>query len=212
MLQLLTLTFPFPGGRTGQGPHRPSRRPPILNLIYPNPGGPDSSPGARGTPRPGHRRLPADPSTSTRFPSPPEIGASPGKARRLPGRGIPPGAGGRGGGAFEIQRLKPGCAHRSKKSSRGVGAHPRVLSTWGRTHGSALQKINYLYGRSLLLKELGFHAYRLEHFAEAQRSLERALALQPHDPELYQALAENILKLKAPDQGRAYQKKALEFR
>ncbi len=34
-------------------------------------------------------------------------------------------------------------------------------------------------------KELGFLDYRLEHFAEAQRSRERALALQPHDPELY---------------------------
>lgn len=61
------------------------------------------------------------------------------------------------------------------------------------------------------LKELGFLYYRLEHFAEAQRCLERALALQPHDPELYQALAENALKLKAPEQALAYQKKALEF-
>jgi tetratricopeptide (TPR) repeat protein len=60
-------------------------------------------------------------------------------------------------------------------------------------------------------KELGLLYYRLEHFADAQRSLERALALQPHDPELYQALAENVLKLKASDQGLAYQKKALEF-
>ena len=65
--------------------------------------------------------------------------------------------------------------------------------------------------RLLVYKQLGAIYYQLERYHEAQRSLEKALALQPHDPYLYQSLAEIALKLNSPAQALAYQKKALEL-
>lgn len=68
--------------------------------------------------------------------------------------------------------------------------------------------------RSLQLtayKHLGLIYYRLGQFAEAQQSLEQALALQPNNPELNQALAETALKLGAPERALTYRKKATEL-
>ena len=65
--------------------------------------------------------------------------------------------------------------------------------------------------RGMAYKQLGAIYYQLERYPEAQRSLEKALVLQPHDPHIYQALAENALKLQDPEQALAYQKKALEL-
>ncbi len=65
--------------------------------------------------------------------------------------------------------------------------------------------------RLLVYKQLGAIYYQLAGYHEAQRALEKALALQPHDPYLYQSLAEIALKLKSPAQALVYQKKALEL-
>ena len=61
------------------------------------------------------------------------------------------------------------------------------------------------------LKTLGSLYDRLGRYAEAQRSLKRALALRPGDLDLYQSLAEIALKLKEPEQALQYQKKAIEL-
>lgn len=63
--------------------------------------------------------------------------------------------------------------------------------------------------RVLVYKQLGAIYYQLERYLEAQGFLEKALVLQPRDSLLYQNLAENALKLNAPEQALAYQKQAL---